>query len=50
MIYRSDANIYTHIWYVQWAGHVARMGEKKRNVCRLSVGKPEGKTARKTKT
>jgi hypothetical protein len=25
-----------------WAGHVARMGEK-RNVCRLLVGKPEGK-------
>jgi hypothetical protein len=27
---------------MKWAGHVARMGEK-RNVCRLSVGKPEGK-------
>jgi hypothetical protein len=26
----------------RWAGHVARMGEK-RNVCRLLVGKPEGK-------
>jgi hypothetical protein len=26
------------------AGHVARMGEK-RNVCRLLVGKPEGKRA-----
>jgi hypothetical protein len=25
-----------------WAGHVARMGEK-RNVCRLLVGKPEGR-------
>jgi hypothetical protein len=24
------------------AGHVARMGEK-RNVCRIMVGKPEGK-------
>jgi hypothetical protein len=27
---------------VRWAGHVARMGEK-RNVYRLLVGKPEGK-------
>jgi hypothetical protein len=27
---------------MKWAGHVARMGEK-RNVYRLSVGKPEGK-------
>jgi hypothetical protein len=27
---------------MRWAGHVARMGEK-RNVCRLLVGKPEGK-------
>jgi hypothetical protein len=25
-----------------WAGHVARMGEK-RNACRILVGKPEGK-------
>jgi hypothetical protein len=34
-----------------WAGHVARMGEK-RNVYRLLVGKPEGKkeTTRKTET
>jgi hypothetical protein len=27
---------------MRWAGHVARM-EEKRNVCRLLVGKPEGK-------
>jgi hypothetical protein len=27
---------------MRWAGHVARMGEK-RNVCRLLVGKPQGK-------
>jgi hypothetical protein len=27
---------------MRWAGHVARMGEK-RNTYRLSVGKPEGK-------
>jgi hypothetical protein len=27
---------------MRWAGHVARIGEK-RNVCRLLVGKPEGK-------
>jgi hypothetical protein len=26
---------------MRWAGHVARM-EEKRNACRLSVGKPEG--------
>jgi hypothetical protein len=35
---------------MRWAGHVARMGEK-RNAYRLLVRKPEGKeTARKTKT
>jgi hypothetical protein len=28
---------------MSWAGHVAQMGEK-RNVYRLLVGKPEGKT------
>jgi hypothetical protein len=34
----------------RWAGHVARMGEK-RNAHRLLVGKPEGRRAtRKTKT
>jgi hypothetical protein len=27
---------------MRWAGHVARMGEK-RNVYRILVGKPEGK-------
>jgi hypothetical protein len=27
---------------MRWAGHVARMGEK-RNACRLLVGKPDGK-------
>jgi hypothetical protein len=27
---------------VRWAGHVARMGEK-RNACRILVGNPEGK-------
>jgi hypothetical protein len=27
---------------VRCAGHIARMGEK-RNVCRIFVGKPEGK-------
>jgi hypothetical protein len=27
---------------MRWTGHVARMGEK-RGVCRLLVGKPEGK-------
>jgi hypothetical protein len=26
---------------MRWAGHVARMGEK-RNVCRILLGKPEG--------
>jgi hypothetical protein len=28
--------------WIRWAGHVARIGEK-RNVCWLLVGKPEGK-------
>jgi hypothetical protein len=27
---------------MRWMGHVAQMGEK-RNMCRLLVGKPEGK-------
>jgi hypothetical protein len=27
---------------MKWTGHVARMGEK-RNMCRLLVGKPEGR-------
>jgi hypothetical protein len=27
---------------MRWAGHIARMGEK-RNACRVLVGKPEGK-------
>jgi hypothetical protein len=27
---------------MRWAGHVARIGDK-RNACRLLVGKPEGK-------
>jgi hypothetical protein len=30
-------------WRIRWAGHVARMGEK-RNAYRILVGKPEGKT------
>jgi hypothetical protein len=35
---------------MRWAGHVARMGEK-RNAYRLLAGKSRGKeTARKTKT
>jgi hypothetical protein len=28
---------------MRWAGHVARMWGYKRNVCRLLVGKPEGR-------
>jgi len=28
---------------MRWAGHVARMGEE-RGMCRVLVGKPEGKT------
>jgi len=40
----SSPNI---IWVIKsrrmrWAGHVARMGER-RGVCRVLVGKPEGK-------
>jgi hypothetical protein len=35
---------------MRWAGHAARMGEK-RNAYRIFVGKPEGKRpTRKTKT
>jgi hypothetical protein len=35
---------------MRWAGHVARMGEK-RNAYGIFVGKPEGKrTTMKTKT
>jgi hypothetical protein len=30
------------LWRMRWAGHVARIGEK-RNAYRLLVGKPEGK-------
>jgi hypothetical protein len=33
----------------RWAGHVARIREKS-NAYRSLVGKPEGKTTRKTKT
>jgi hypothetical protein len=32
---------------MRWAGHVARMGER-RGVCRVMVGKPEGDTTWKT--
>jgi hypothetical protein len=28
---------------MRWAGHVARMGEKRRNAYRILVGMPEGK-------
>jgi hypothetical protein len=35
---------------MRWAGHVARMGEK-RNACKIFMGKPERKeTTGKTKT
>jgi hypothetical protein len=30
-------------WRMRWAGHVALVGEK-RNVYRILVGKPEGKS------
>jgi hypothetical protein len=33
---------------MRWAGHVARMGEE-RKACKVLVGKPEGKSPRKTK-
>jgi hypothetical protein len=32
---------------MRWAGHVARV-EEKRNAYRILVGKPEGRTTRKT--
>jgi hypothetical protein len=28
---------------MRWAGHVARMGEEKKNTYRILMGKPEGK-------
>jgi hypothetical protein len=28
---------------MRWAGHVTRMGEEKKNACRIMVEKPEGK-------
>jgi hypothetical protein len=28
---------------MRWAEHVARMGEEKKNACRILVGQPEGK-------
>jgi hypothetical protein len=33
---------------MRWAGYVERMGEEKK-VLKILVGKPEGKTIRKTK-
>jgi hypothetical protein len=30
-------------WRMRWTGHVARMGEEKKNAYRLLVGIPEGK-------
>jgi hypothetical protein len=42
-LYSSPSIIRIIKWRrVRWAGHEARMGEK-RNVCRLLVGKPGGK-------
>jgi hypothetical protein len=42
-LYSSPSIIRITKWRrVRWAGHLARMGEK-RNVYRLLVGKPEGK-------
>jgi hypothetical protein len=42
-LYSSPSIIRIIKWRrLRWAGHVARMGEK-RNVYRLLVGKPEGK-------
>jgi hypothetical protein len=60
--WRKAHNEELHNWYcstsrnrtinsrrMRWAGHVARMREN-RDACRILVGKPEGKTTRKTKT
>jgi hypothetical protein len=40
----SSPNIVRRIksWRMRWAGHVERIG-KERKVCRVLVGKPEGK-------
>ena len=42
---RTEITSILSTWYfrrMRWAGHVARMGEV-RGVCRVLVGKPEGK-------
>jgi hypothetical protein len=42
-LYSSPSRIKTtKSWWMRWAGHVARIGEK-RNAYRILVGKPEGK-------
>jgi hypothetical protein len=41
-LYSSPSIIRIKSRRIIWVGHVARMGEK-RNACRISVGKPEGK-------
>jgi hypothetical protein len=38
----NEMNVDSIPYRMRWAGHVARMGEK-RNVYRVLVGKPEGK-------
>jgi hypothetical protein len=49
-LYSSPSIIRINKSWMRWAGHVARMGDK-RNAYRLLMGKPEGKeTTRKTKT
>jgi hypothetical protein len=46
----NKTHINTNLRRMRWAGHVARMGEK-RNAYRILVGKPEGKeTTGKTRT
>jgi hypothetical protein len=42
---QTPRDLFKKLRRMRWAGHVARMGEK-RSVYRLLVGKPEGKRRR----
>jgi hypothetical protein len=42
-LHNEDLVVFSKSRWVRLAGHVARMGGKRGNACRLLVGKPEGK-------